>query len=66
MEVKNSNGSCDAIETQKALNQTICYSILPLAYSRWGIMQNKDGIVSLLIFKDSMYWLSFQKQTDEK
>jgi hypothetical protein len=42
-------------EMEKAIKQTICHSIIPLAYSLWGIMKKTSDIDLLLIFQKLLY-----------
>ena len=56
IEVKADNGRFELLKTSDALRQTACYSILPLAFSRWGIASRAgdEALDSLLIFPDYM------------
>ena len=63
IEVKAFEGKFDNADTKKAIKQTLCYSILPLAYSIWGAlkaMQMKE-VISLLIFPGCLYRLKLTK-----
>ena len=44
-----------------AIEQTVAYSVCPLAYSRWGRWRNKEPLVSLLISPQRLYRLTFTK-----
>jgi hypothetical protein len=61
IEVKTFEGTWENQETQDAIKQTICYSIVPLAYSVWGVLQMKIELVSLLICRSCVYRLTFNK-----
>ena len=63
IETKGFAGKFENQDTQAALKQTICYSVLPLAYSLWGALQGKkiSEISSLLILPTCLYRLNFTK-----
>ena len=50
-------------DTKKAIKQTLCYSILPLAYSIWGALKaaQMKELISLLIFPGRLYRLKLTK-----
>jgi hypothetical protein len=63
IEVKAFEGKFDHEDTKQAIKETLCYSILPLAYSIWGAlkaMQMKE-VISLLIFPGCLYRLKLTK-----
>ena len=47
-----------------ALYQTICYSVGPLAYCRWGILRIKGSLVTLTVTPTCIYRLTFSKSKD--
>ena len=47
-----------------AIEQTVAYSVCPLAYSRWGRWRNKEPLVSLLISPQRLYRLTFTKSSN--
>ena len=59
IETKGFEGNFEDQDTQAALKQTICYSVLPLAYSLWGALKEKRicEISSLLILPTCLYRL---------
>jgi hypothetical protein len=62
IEAKNMTGKLSTAETQKAIKQTILYSVVPLAYSLWGrITEEIAEVVSLLVFPGCVYQLTFTK-----
>ena len=62
-EAKNLKGDFDNEDTQSAIKQTICYSLVPLAYSLWGVlrMMKHREISSLLVMPLCVYRLTFTK-----
>jgi hypothetical protein len=49
---------------EDSIRQTIAYSLVALAYCRWGRWRNKKPLVSLLISPDCLYRLTFSKSAD--
>ncbi len=63
LEAKKSRGVFDHQDTKNAIMQTICYSVVPLAYSLWGVLKTLKfrEISSLLVFPTCLYRLWFAK-----
>jgi len=50
---------------RQAVEQTVCYMLGPLAYSRWGRWGEKEPIVAFIVCFNSAYRLTLSKQTKE-
>jgi hypothetical protein len=62
IKAKNLPGKLSTAETRKAIQETILYSVVPLAYSLWGRITKKIvTVVSLLVFPGCVYQLKFTK-----
>jgi hypothetical protein len=63
IEVKAFEGKFENEDTKRAIKQTLCYSILPLAYSIWGALKatQMKELISLLIFPGCLYRLKLTK-----
>jgi hypothetical protein len=60
VEVKKNDAVYEA-----SIRQTIAYSLVALAYCRWGRWRNKEPLVSLLISPDCLYRLTISKSADK-
>jgi hypothetical protein len=62
IKAKTLSGKLSTAETKKAIQETILYSVVPLAYSLWGRITKKFvTVVSLLVFPGCVYQLKFTK-----
>jgi hypothetical protein len=67
IEVKLEGGNFGLLATLDATRQTACYSIFPLANSRWGLsgQSGNDALVSLVISPNHVYRMSLTKAEDK-
>ena len=59
-ELKNTFRDGEFVEV---VYQTVCYMVSALAYSRWGVLQDKSPLVALLVASDCVYRLTLTRAT---
>ena len=60
-ELKNVIGDT---EFSQVVHQTITYMVTALAYSRWGILQNREPLVALIAASNCVYRLTLSRTKD--
>ena len=53
-----------AEEVPEVVHQTITYMVSSLAYSRWGIVQNREPLVALIVASNCVYRVTLSRTAD--